>query len=405
MLVQTRTKVLRDGPRPVAYKYTSPVRSYEFIRIPGRPGGSTPEEAMLSPQKGVNTGWKQILENRALCANPQKVYDKGSGLTADMMDNRPGRQYGANPRPHVKPVEWIVPPAMGADVWRAQEALIRELGVLGSTQGTESQQVSDDASGELIKELRFNDDRFLGPTMRRSSEENGRLLEDWMVLLPAVYSTETILKYTGDDNVARAIVLMPDILTGGKVDVVPDMESMLPEGRGERRSRVYKMWLDGAFGPKDSPEALRQLHELSKFPHMNRTSKPGGVHWTTAEQENGELLNGVDPLTIPVYEWYNHDIHIVVIEEFMSTPEWKRLPDEVKIGFVVHRDRHLVEREKKLLEAQMKIAQADALMNPGGGPGGGGGGGKPPSPGKPMGGGPATPPASQPIAPTSAGVK
>jgi len=39
------------------------------------------------------------------------------------------------------------------------------------------------------------------------------------------------------------------------------------------------------------------------MPHLSRAAKPGGIHTTTAEQENGQLLLGVDPRTIPVYTW------------------------------------------------------------------------------------------------------
>ena len=370
LLISTRNKVLRDGPRPFHYKHTSPIRCFEFLRLPGRPGGSTPQEVLNSPQKAYNTGWKQILENRALVSNPQQVYDKDSGLTADQIDNRPGRQYGVRMRKGVNPITWIVPPPMGPDVWRAQAALADELAYLGSTHGTEPQQFSKDASGELVRELRFNDDRFLGPTMRRAAEEMGRLVEDWRVTLPVLYSHETILKYAGDDNVARTITLMPEILSEGSADVVPDVESMLPEGRGERRARIYKMWMDGAFGDPRSPPALRQLHELSRFPHMARTAKPGGIHWTTAEQENGELLQGSPP---PTYEWYSDEIHLVVHEEFMSSPEWRRLPDPVKLAFVVHRQEHKQRLELKRLTEQAEAMAAIQAASGGGAPGGNGG--------------------------------
>lgn len=348
MLVTTRKTTLVDGPRPLAYKYVSPVRCFEFLRIPGRPGGTTPEEMMKSPQRSYNTGWKQILENRSLASNPQQVYDLHSGLKADQLDNRPARQYGVNMRPGVVPIQWIVPPPMGSDVWRTQEHLSDELQYLGATHGTQPAEFAKDASGELVRELRFNDDRFLGPTMRRTAEEMGRLSEDWTVIWPAIYSAQDIFKWTGDDNIARAIVLMPDLLKSHTADISPDLESMLPEGRGERKARIYKMWQDGAFGPPDSPEALRKLHELGNFPHMSRTSKPGGIHWTTAAQENAELLQGGQP---PVYEWYEDRIHLTVLDEFMARPDWRRLPEPIKIGFVLHREDHQAALAKKAEQA------------------------------------------------------
>jgi hypothetical protein len=366
LLVTTRTKVLYDGPRPFAYRYTSPIRCFEFLRLPGRHSGSTPLEALIGPQRAYNKGWRQVLENRDLISNPQQVFDLDSGLDETKVDNQPGRIYGVRVRPGVKPIEWIAPPPMGPDVWRTQAALADELSYLGATHGTEPRQFARDASGELVRELRFNDDRYLGPTMRRAAEEMGRLVEDWLVMLPVVYTQPTILRYAGEDNVARSIVLMPEILRTASADVVPDLESMLPEGRAERRARIYKMWQDGAFGPPLSPEALRQLHELSRFPHMGRTAKPGGIHWTTAEQENGDLVQGLRP---PTYEWYNHQIHLLVHEEFMSSPEWRRLPEPIKLNFLEHRQEHLIalaQRQQRALEEAQETAALTAPGRPGG---------------------------------------
>lgn len=348
MMVSTRTKILRDGPRPFAYQHTSPIREYQFLRLPGRSQGSTPLEILVSPQKAYNKGWKQILANRDLSSNPQQVYDTDSGLKKDQIDNQPGRQYGVRMKQGVDPIKWIVPPSMSSDVWHAQEGLAHELDYLGSTQNTAGQVSNPDASGELIKELRFNDDRFLGPTMRRAAEESGRLVTDWMTMLPLVYDEPTILNYTGEDNVARTMQLMPDIFKSGTAQVIPDVESMLPEGRGERRARVYKMWQDGAFGPPVSPEAIRQLHDLSQFPHMSRTAKPGGIHWITASQENGELLQGQMP---PTYEWYDDQVHLTCINDFMSAPEFRRLTPDIQKAFMIHRIKHLMNVQRKQAQA------------------------------------------------------
>ena len=114
---------------------------------------------------------------------------------------------------------------------------------------------------------------------------------------------------------------------------------------------------------------------------MGRTSKPGGVHWTTAEQENGELLQGGQP---PTYEWYDDAIHLVALEEFMSTPEWRRLSDEIKFAFVLHRMGHkasLARKEQEALLAQREQQIMIGEIEPG--PGGNGkepGGGGPPAP-------------------------
>jgi len=383
LLVTTKSKVLTDGPRPARFKWTSPIRCYEFIRLPGRVWGSTPLEVLKSPQKAYNQGWKQILENRSLAANPQQVYDLDSGLRADQIDNRPGRQYGVRRRKQgVPPIEWIVPPDMGASVWRSQAMIQQELSFLGSQQGMDAaQRLSPRSSAKMIQELRFEDDRFLGPTMRLCSEESGRMVEDWRSYFKVIYSTKTILRFTGEDNAARTLLLLPEVLQEGDCTVIPDTESMLPEGRGERRSRVYQMWKDGAFGPAQSPAALRMLHDIGRFPGMNLTAIPGGVHRAQARQENMMMLDGKEPL---IHEWQDMEVHLDAHETFMATAEWERLADEIKGIFIQHRTDTMLAMvmKQRHMAALAQMAQMPPAMPAAPAlPPGGGGGAPAPGPG------------------------
>ncbi len=353
LLIVTREKVLQDGERPAPYRYTSPIRCFDFIRLPGRPpGGSTPQEAMNPVQRAYNRRWMQILTHGQLVTNPKAVIDEEFGLEASQWTNRPGEAIVGRIRPGVRPIEWIAPPPLSDDVYKTQALLLQEIMQMGSLIGTEGHPPTSDASGELIKELRFNADRFLGPTMRRAVEEMARMVEDWMVLLPTIYDDETVISYAGEDNVARTIVVRHQLFDTGRVNVIPDLESMLPEGRGERSARIYKMWLDGAFGPPLESNAIRTLHDLLRFPHMSRTAKPGGIDRITADQENGRLLQGEPAETIPTYEWYDDFVHLERHEAFMKSPEFLKLPPEIQAEFIAHRERHLFNLQQKL-QAQL----------------------------------------------------
>lgn len=112
---------------------------------------------------------------------------------------------------------------------------------------------------------------------------------------------------------------------------------MLPEGRGERQARVYKMWADGMFGDPLSPQALTTYFDLARFPHMSRATKPGGIDRTTAEQNVGKLLQGAPAMQIPVFEWYDHEIHLFVLERYMKSPEFLKLDPATMQQFVVFR--------------------------------------------------------------------
>lgn len=373
LMICTPEKVLYDGVRPRPFRYTSPIRRFDFIRLPGRPSGTTPLEMMVGPQRAYNKGWGQILEHRGLVTNPIALVDSTSGLQNITITNQPGKKYKVTARPGVKPMEWLVPPPLGGDVYRSQEMLLDELTDMGNLKGTEGVPSAPDASGEQIKELRFNSDRFLGPTVRRAVEEYARMIEDWMVLLPVLWPRDKVLSYAGDDNVARTISVYPQLLEGGKVNVVPDVESMLPEGRGERQAKVYQMYKDGMFGPPGTPPAVKQYLELARFPHLGRAVRPGGPNRSTAEQHLGRLMQGQPAASLPWYPWYDPTTHLDVLVNFMSSPEFEKQAQPIQWEMGMRWERIMA------MQQQAMMAMAPQIPGQPGGPGG------PPAPGQPGG--------------------
>src|SRR5690606_6082974 len=81
----------------------------------------------------------------------------------------------------------------------------------------------------------------------------------------------------------------------------------------------------------------------------------------TAQQENGRLARGTPAAEIPVYDWYDDALHLEVIEEFMASPDYLKLPPPVQNEFVIHRAEHqmaqLLKMERALAD-QAAIAEA-----------------------------------------------
>lgn len=351
LLIVTQNKVLRDGPRPFRFKHTSPVRRFQFVRLPGRPSGTSPQEMLNPIQRAYNRGWAQFLEHRNLSTNPIGVIDNASGIQNGQITNKPGSLIAATRRPGVPAVEFIAPPPLGTDSYRIQDMLGAELRFLGNIDGGTGEMPSADASGELVKELRFNADRFVGPTARGLVVEIARTAEDWLAMLPTLWDQEKVITTAGDDNVVRTVTVWPELLQG-KVNAFPDVESMLPEGRGERQAKARQMYADGVFGPPGTPQAIRRYLELARFPHLGRAARPGGVHRSTAEQQLGQLLQGVSAAEIPVFPWYDSLVHLEVLEEFMASMEFLSLDPAAQEQIVLHHSRH---------EGQMMAQAAEQL--------------------------------------------
>jgi len=379
-LVATPERVLRDGPRPAAFPYTSPLNTFEFVRLAGRPGGSTIQEDLNPIQRAINDDHGRIRDHVALNANPQTMIDAQSGLKPGQRSNMPGQNYVVNRRPGVQAIEHVQPPKLSDDVYKHMEQMVAFFNQIGFTAGANDPGTPGD-SGEKVKEVRFNTDRFLGPTMRRMAGEYGRLYENWMAFMPLIWDMETTLHYAGDDNIARTVVIYPELWKEGKCNVRPDVESMLPEGRGEKQEKALTFYGMGLFGDPTLPAAKRKFWEVANMPHLSRFAKPGGVHTTTAEQENGKLVLGTPAQMIPVYEWYDDEAHLAVHENFMASPEFLKIDPQLQDAFAMHRQAHLFNQSQKAAKAAAQMNALAGMGVPGGAAGGGrpGGGGGPPS--------------------------
>lgn len=343
-------KVIRDGIRSAPFRYTSPIRAFDFVGLPGRSQGTTPQEFMNGPSRTRNRLFAQKVAHATLTANPVRVIDRSQGMELGQTPNTPGAEISADrSKSKAPPLEYVGVPAMGKDVDESSMMLKNEIDEIGSIAGTEGAPPTEDPSGELVKELRFNADRPIAATMRRAVIELGRLGEDWIALAPTVWDREEIISIVGEDNVARTITVYPMLFQQGSVNVEPEVESMLPEGRGERQARAFQFWTAGVWGDPKSAEARSMFLDLARFPHMSRMTRPGGVDRTTAEQNVGFILQGEQAAAIEVYPWYDFDIHIYVLEQYLKSPEYKRQTVEIK-------------KQAAAFWTKLKAAQTNALL-------------------------------------------
>jgi hypothetical protein len=356
LLIVAGDQVARDGARIARLKYTSPIRRFDFVNIPGRPAGSSPQEALNPIQRAFNKLTGQILQHTAACTDPKPLIHASSGIEEGAWTNEPGVGYIVRTEPGVKAVEYVVPPALSRDVFEAQAFLGAQIEALGNLDGAQGAPPTRDASGELIKELRYNSDRPVASTARRAVLELGRLAEDWRALLPLCMDEEEVISHAGEDQVVRTVTVYPKMFEEGAINVIADVESMLPEGRGERQQRVYKLYLDGIFGPPGSPEAVSAFLERARFPHLGRDARPGGIHRITAEQENGRLVRGEPASSIPILDVYDHLVHLDSHEHVMASPEFLKFDPAVQQEFVLHRMDHQRAYAEQMVQQLMQQA-------------------------------------------------
>lgn len=343
-IVWTPKTVISDGPREVRWPYVSPINTWDFIDLMGRPSGTTPVEMLNNLQRSLNKRTQQIDEHAAVSGSPQRIVYDDSGIDKNQVNNSPTKVYVATRGPGPA-IEWSAPPALSSDVYRAKDATAAEIQEVGMTAGNSGQPPTDDPSGVLVEQLRFDTDRYLGDCSRRAVGEYGRLAENWLAVYPIIYTEDDVITLNGDDNLARTIVVYPKLFEQGMVHVQPDIESMVPESRAQRQSQAYRLWKEGAWGDPRDPKVRDIFLRASRFTSYGQLSRPGGTDRTMAEQENGRLLAGAPGVQIA--PWQDDDVHLWILEDFMKSPEfWKQKP-KVQRAFQFHRQQHLMQKQAK----------------------------------------------------------
>lgn len=332
----TANQVLIDRPREVAYPYTSPIHRFDFVRLPGRPSGTSVQVALNPLQRAHNKAVSQLAEHANLVTNPIALVENRSGIDPAQWTNTPGKAMSYSGQAGVEPVKFLNPPPLGQAVYDLMNFTQSGIDEIGSTRGTDAAAQSQNESGEVRRERRYDGDRYVGPTQRRAAEEIGRMVETWMPLLKLIYTEPRVVREAGEDQIARTVTVYPELFEDGDVDVVPDLQSMLPETREERRARLDWMLQNQLLG--DTPQDQRRNYlELVNFPNMSRAVRVGSVDAVTAGQENGALLRGE---SVPVLPWYDHGVHITEHLRFMKDRRFLKLDQPTQQAFMAHVQAH-----------------------------------------------------------------
>ena len=338
MLVVTPTQVLHDSARPYKTAGAGPIRRAQFVQQPGRAGfGSTPLEMMVPLQKTYNRGWAQILEHRNRCTNPILVYDAASGFK-DQANNVPGTMVSADfaatgGRP---PAAYIAPPPLSGDVWKTQEQLFNSLMMLGSMAGAEGNAPTDDASGELVAQLRFNSDRPVSVAVRSLAYALAGVADDLVAVLPTCWPAEKTITYAGEDNVLRTTQILPEMWEQGHVHARPDVVSAVPESQPARQQRLERWYMNGMLGLPGSPQAIQKFFAMANYPDMSRLARyDGGVDRITCERMLTQIAQGAPAqMFLPnMYPWYKYDVMLSTTRDHLASPEFLNYPPEVQQNF------------------------------------------------------------------------
>jgi hypothetical protein len=333
LLIVCGDVVLHDSARPYRTKAAGPIRRAQFIQLPGRGGmGSTPCEQLSPIQKTYNRGWGQLLEHRNLSTNPILIVDANAGIEEEF-SNLPGSKIAADFTQNAQPAYYLNPPTLSADVWKIQTMLLETIMRLGSIAGAEGAPQTDDPSGELVSQLRFNSDRPVSVAARSMAHLITGVAEDWVAILPTIWTQEKTLQYSGEDKIFQTITIEPE-MWDGDINVRPDLENARLEAPEAKLQRAMGMYTGLAFGPPGTPDAMARLAAYAKSAGLDAlTMDTGGVDADMARHLMSQIAQG-QPLDPSMFkEWYDYGVWSKTLREHLASPEFLKYDPNIQMQF------------------------------------------------------------------------
>lgn len=333
-----------------------PFEAYDLIKYPFRQEGTTDIEIMTPLQKAMNRRFGALQDAVDYHEQPIKIVDRNAGIeeTASELNKR-GAVIMANITSNVPPIQTVQPPDIPQSSMVMFEKLQQMLQILGSQPfGSEGLPVTNDASGELQKEVRFDTDRVWGATLRRHSYVHARLAIKMKEIAAAMMDDKRLLIISGEDQAFKAITVGPELFSG-KVNVRPHPESQQLESRQEKQNRLMALYQAGLLPPQ-------QVLEQMGYPDLSRAIRPGGEAYAMAQREHMEIALGGAPVALIEHD---HATHLLLHKAEQQSVWYRDSDDEIQDMLRLHIEMHellQVQEALRQLAIQAPLLQATAAL-------------------------------------------
>ncbi len=357
-----------------------PFDAFDAVRYPWRQEGTSDLEVIKPLNRALNRRYAGMQDAIEFNEQPTTVWNRAIITEQDLEKvNLPGAQILGDLNPALGPIadrlDSVDLPRGSAEL---ADRLMNFMQLFGSQPlASEGQPATEDASGELQREVRYDTDRVWGATLRAHSYVWPRIAIKMQHILAVCMEDYRLVTLGGEDNAVTFLELGREMFHGA-VDAVPQPESQVLESRQDKQNRVLLLLKAGII------ETPQQAAAVLNYPDLTRALRPGGQAYALQERETLELILGQDP---PVLAEHDHAAHLACLGTFFQTPFAREL-DEVTLERI---------RMHKWMHEQMQVAEtirvgqlagivAGALTPPGatargGAPGDGTGPAGPGSPG------------------------
>lgn len=207
-------------------------------------------------------------------------------------------------------------------------------------------------SGPAIMALQESDELILSPVIKgieKSYERTGEML---LRRAKQFYKEERKIKIIGENNQLDEVYMFNQADLQDQIDVRVRSASGLPITKSGKMQTVFDLVNRGILNPQNDRKVILHLLDI---PEINEEI---GVDEKMAKLE---LIFMSEGQPAQVMDWQDHVVHLMVHEEYMNGQEFLKLPEEIKQGFVEHRNLHKQAMVEKQAEEMAMQQQAQNL--------------------------------------------
>lgn len=363
---------------------------YPFSKIESIQSGSyypsSVIEDLIPIQRELNRTRSQLLEARTLSAKPGWFYTEGS-MDPNKVTSANGQMIGI--KPGATPPTPIPLPQMPSYIMDLLQFDLSDIeDISGQHQVSKGSAPAGVTAGTAIQFLQEADNSFMATTHASIEDAIKKVAGQTISLAIQYWDSLRLIKVIGKDGSISARYLQGADLASG-TDIRIEGGSSLPQSKAARIALFMDLMNRGFLPPQDGlklmklssmqeywdevdidkNQALRENLMMSEL-NPEQTEKARNEITQQIQQEvSAGMPPGMDPMqnpiasqelelanepVIPVNEWDNHEIHLMVIENFMKGQEYETLDPRVQNEFKLHRQKHKDMLMQKMMEDMMK---------------------------------------------------
>ena len=363
---------------------------YPFAKMESIQSGSyypaSVVEDLIPIQRELNRTRSQLLEARTLSAKPGWFYTEGS-MDPNKVTSANGQMIGI--KPGATPPTPIPLPQMPSYVMELIQSDLTDIeDISGQHQVSKGSAPAGVTAGTAIQFLQEADNSYLATTHASLEDALKKIAGQAISLAIEYWDSQRLIKVVGKDGSVSARYLQGSDLESG-TDIRIEGGSSLPQSKAGRIAFFTDLINRGILPPQDGlklmnvpnmqaywdevdvdkNQALRENVAMAELDPAQTAQARQEVQQSVQQSVEAGMPPGMDPMqnpiasqqmelanepVIPVNEWDNHEIHLMVVENFMKGQEYESLDPAIQNEFKLHRQKHKDALMQKMVEDMMK---------------------------------------------------